>query len=241
MTKASVTIAACAALLWAGTALAAATPQQKCQVAKLKAQGALQACLAKNSGNVILSKADASAACQTTFTTALARADKKGPCRYIDNGDGTVSDLNTGLMWEKKDNLDGTVNASDPHDADNRYTWSTRSPYNRDGTAFVNFLGALNSGTSSDGSTITGCFASHCDWRLPTIVELQSILLSAFPCGTDPCIDTEFGATQSDLYWSATSFAGYSPAAWDVLFTDGSLSDDFKTKNFRARAVRGGL
>ncbi|HXQ21453.1 MAG TPA: hypothetical protein VN812_07255, partial [Candidatus Acidoferrales bacterium] len=118
MTKASVMIAACAALLWAArTALAAETPQQKCEVTKFKAQGALQTCLTTNSSNVLLGKPDESAACQTKFTAALAKADKKGPCRYVDNGDGTVSDLNTGLMWEKKTN-DGSV-----HDESNVYTW----------------------------------------------------------------------------------------------------------------------
>ena len=36
--------------------------------------------------------------------------------RFIDNGDGTVTDTQTGLMWEKKTSLDSTSNASDPHD-----------------------------------------------------------------------------------------------------------------------------
>jgi hypothetical protein len=176
MAKASVTIATCIALLYAGTARVTQTPQQKCEVAKLTAQGALQACLTKNSGNVILGKADASATCQTKFTAALAKADKKGACRYVDDGDGTVSDLNTGLMWEQKRNLDGTQNYADPRDADNDYTWCAGTFPNcaaatdpPDGTAYTDFLGKLNGDTSSDGSTVTGCFANHCDWRLPTI------------------------------------------------------------------------
>ncbi|HVO26734.1 MAG TPA: DUF1566 domain-containing protein [Candidatus Margulisiibacteriota bacterium] len=256
MTKASVTIAACTALLWAGTALAAATPQQKCEVAKLKAQGALQTCLTKNSGNVILGKSDASAACQATFTKALETADKKAPCRYVDNGDGTVSDLNTGLMWEQKDNLDGTVNTSDPHDADNVYTWCVPQgmyfcaavPDPPDGTAFVTFLGALNGGTSSDGSSITGCFAGYCDWRLPTIVELQGIVdPSATGCASgSPCIDPAFGPTQSNFYWSATIYPGLTSAggfpisAWIVL-PNGTVGKEYKAIPLPVRAVRGGL
>jgi len=243
MTKARVTIAVCATLLHAGTARAAATPQQKCQVAKLKAQGALQACLQTNTANVILGKADASSACQTKFTTALAKADKKGACRYINNGDGTVSDLNTGLMWEKKNNPDGIVDSSNPHDADNLYTWSTGSAYRPDGTAFATFLVALNAGTSDDGSTITGCFASHCDWRLPTIVELQGIAdRSAVGCGSgEPCIDPTFGPTQSAGYWSATPNPHYPDGAWYVGFSFGGGGISGKLANVYIRAVRGGL
>lgn len=42
--------------------------------------------------------------------------------RYVDNGDGTVTDTQTGLMWEMKDNLDGLPDYANPHDADNTYT-----------------------------------------------------------------------------------------------------------------------
>jgi hypothetical protein len=37
--------------------------------------------------------------------------------RWIDNGDGTVSDYVTGLVWEKKHTLGGIS------DKNNRYTW----------------------------------------------------------------------------------------------------------------------
>src|SRR5207247_9186849 len=40
------------------------------------------------------------------------------PLAYADNGNGTVTDLNTGLVWEKVSD-DGTV-----HDKDNTYTWA---------------------------------------------------------------------------------------------------------------------
>jgi hypothetical protein len=89
----------------------------KCQEKKLKAQGKLQACLKKNLATVLEGATDMSAACQTKFNDALARAGTE--CRFLDNGDGTVSDLNTGLQWEQKDNLDAVANLSDPHDADN--------------------------------------------------------------------------------------------------------------------------
>src|SRR5256886_17017803 len=43
---------------------------------------------------------------------------KGAPLAYVDNGDGTVTDVNTGLVWEKLSD-DGTV-----HDKDNMYTWT---------------------------------------------------------------------------------------------------------------------
>ena len=43
---------------------------------------------------------------------------------FTDTGDGTIHDTCTGLQWEKKDGSDGTPNAGDLHDVDNRYSWA---------------------------------------------------------------------------------------------------------------------
>jgi hypothetical protein len=108
-----------------------------------------------------------------------------------------------------------------------------------DGTVFTEFLAKLN-GASSDGVTLTGCFAGHCDWRLPTIVELQTILLAPDPCGTTPCIDPVFGPVASTGYWSATTFATFPIGAWRVYFSDGYMDADVKTNVEYVRAVRAG-
>ena len=140
-----------------------------------------------------------------TFNTSGCSAN-----RFIDNGDGTVSDLQTGLMWEKKDNLDGDANYDDPHDAENLYTWSVTVPaYDvPTGTVFTDFLYKLNNCTFSFDGGYKGGFAGHCDWRLPTKQELQGIIdLNAPGCATNgcnsnngvlpysPCIDPAFGPT----------------------------------------------
>lgn len=76
---------------------------------------------------------------------------------------GTVTDRSTCLVWEKKTGnvgIDTFCTSSsvcpNPHDVNNRYTWSTGSQYwNLDGTAATVFLTQLNDGG----------FAGHTDWH----------------------------------------------------------------------------
>jgi hypothetical protein len=166
--------------------------------------------------------------------------------RFVDNGDGTVTDNQTGLMWEKKTagGLDN-VNAT--------FTWTGTFDNSASGTAFTSFLPPLNPGTSTDGGATTpilGCFANHCDWRLPSIVELQGIVdTAAAGCNLQnqgPCIDPTFGPTQFNLqetptpfYWSATSNAGIPSQAWFVDFSLGGVESAPKTDALYVRAVRG--
>src|SRR5258705_276721 len=78
-------------------------------------------------------------------------------------------------------------------------------------------------------------------WRLPTIVELQTILLDPYPCGTSPCIDPVFGPTVANRYWSATTFATSPTDAWYVYFNDGFVAKNNKFGGYDVRAVRAGL
>jgi hypothetical protein len=162
---------------------------------------------------------------QTTSYRAGDDGDVKAgaPLSYTDNGDGTITDNNTGLMWEKKDSSVGI------HNKDTAYTWSTTGTA-ADGTAFTDFLATLNGGS---------CFADRCDWRLPTISELQTIVPEAYPCTTIPCIDPVFGPTVADGCWSSTS---RDPTyAWfgAFFFPDGP-SYTFKDDSGFVRAVRTG-
>jgi hypothetical protein len=237
-------------LTTAGTARAASkvlNPTQKCELAKLAAQGELQACLNRSARLVFKGQASIAAECQSTFTAALAAIDaaaaKAGTsCRYIDNGDQTVSDLDTGLMWEQTDDPEGAINdtcsgSADPSDVNNCYEW-TSTGMAPDGTVFTQFLGTFNNGQSLDGTTITGCFANYCDWRLPSVIELQGIVNTS----DNPTIDPIFGPTQPNIYWSATTAAGGNGnTAWEVDFYYGVEVYFNKGNYYPARAVRGGL
>jgi len=145
----------------------------------------------------------------------------------------------------------------------NTYTWSS-SGTAADGTLFTVFLATLNGGdyySPSAGQDVSGwvstappgtytagsagtCFANHCDWRIPTIAELNTIIESTAPgCGGgSPCIDPAFGLTQASYYWSSSSLAGNTGSAWLVYTPSPALPVNQSTKNFvtYARAVRSG-
>jgi hypothetical protein len=156
------------------------------------------------------------------------------PLSYIDNGDGTVTDRNTKLIWEKK-SRDG----SPVHDVGQEVTWAQ---------AFAH-VATLN----------TMAFAGYRDWRLPNVRELHSIVdygqslapavSSAFNnnCGPGdtPTIFTGSCTAAPSIYssyWTSTTVARAPGAALAVIFWDGlitEISTTFTGGRY-VRAVRGG-
>ena len=172
--------------------------------------------------------------------------------RYQDNGDGTITDRQTGLMWVKLDDAGG------PLDKDTMRNWKDAITTWLDQ---VNSLNKTKASNGADGSRVS--FAGgYTDWRLPTIVELQTILDTSVPgCGvspfTTPCVDPIFdtnctaGCTNTALnpanacsctaasgYWSTASDAHDPSGAWDVDFLDGDVDFTYKNFSLRVRAVR---
>jgi len=141
-----------------------------------------------------------------------------------------VQDNVTGLIWEVKQDKDDTPNYTNPHDADNTYTWyDGSSGYPGEGTDTLDFIAALNSSR----------FGGYSDWRLPTIMEL-SFLVDRDRC--DPSINTTyFPNTVSYRYWSSTTNADYPIYAWLVYFGCGHVDCYYKSGyDVYVRAVRSG-
>lgn len=164
------------------------------------------------------------------------------PIRFIDNGDGTVTDQTTELMWTQH-----TVDCAETPTAlcerllvDRGYRWSSEggsAAGDANGSAFTELLSAVNRCASDDGNAMSGGLGGHCDWRLPTVRELQTILLEPHPCSVFPCIDPIFGFINSGRYWSATT-ATDPGQAWAVDFSSGALAPIDKVADLRVRAVR---
>ena len=140
---------------------------------------------------------------------------------YQDNGDGTITDNATGLMWLQDPSLAG--GGSYPN------TWAT----------------ALNTpATMTWANAIINCealtYATYSDWRLPNIKELQSIVnygrLS--PTIGESTLESPWVNTQSGDYWSSTTYAGDASYAWGADFYNGYVVGDGKTFEYYVRCVR---
>ena len=192
-----------------------------------------------------------------TQTKALANCSAEGDvavmrlgawvCRstlgYVDNGDGTVTDYKTGLMWEQKQDCGvggGVADLTNARCRGNTYAWSAALPFtDPTGTLYSDFATKLNGLKESIATGGDPCFAGHCDWRIPTVGELQTIQ-ALCPGGGLACINVIFGPTQAASYWSSSSFASGPGFAWFVLFNSGNVVGGGKLSNVYARAVRSG-
>jgi hypothetical protein len=134
--------------------------------------------------------------------------------RFTDNGNGTVTDHLTGLIWLKNANCLGI-----------RKTWD-------DAVGFCNVLASGMCGLT-DGS-VAG------DWRLPNIVELES-LLNAEPEDLSSWLNMQgFTNVQLFHYWSASTLAIPTNKAWGVYMIFGSVATLNKSEGYYVWPVRGG-
>lgn len=110
--------------------------------------------------------------------------------RFVDHRDGTVTDVRTGLMWEKKVVFEATSDMADDarwHDSDFLLPWDSDEPVAEMSCPQADF-GASGRGTASMCDAIipaaqhwlarinATCFAGYCDWRFPSRDELATLL-----------------------------------------------------------------
>ena len=91
-----------------------------------------------------------------------------------------------------------------------------------------------NAITYCEGLTLGG----RSDWRLPNINELASIL--DYTKSTSPSINTTaFPGTQSNYYWSSSTYIQDTSTAWLIYFGNGDMVYGNKSNNNYVRCVTG--
>ncbi|WP_295403762.1 DUF1566 domain-containing protein [uncultured Thiocystis sp.] len=153
--------------------------------------------------------------------------------RYRDHGDGTVTDVKTGLQWMRC-SLGQEWRGGCCVGGAAKYTWDAARQ-------------AAESLNRQNG------YVGYRDWRLPTKDELLTLVYcgkpqtwndTGLPCTGKykrPTIDpVAFPNTPSSNVWSGSPYASSSSDAWYVAFGYGGVSYYFKDIAAYVRLVRGG-
>jgi hypothetical protein len=143
-----------------------------------------------------------------------------GGTRFTDNGDGTVTDNLTALIWLKNANCTDTEGGKITF-TNGALTWADA----------LNWSNALASGFCklNDNSTAG-------QWRLPNINELHS-LGPTWPTGIP---FTGVQSSQSSWYWSSSTYASNTVGAWFVDMSGGNVHLVNKADVDYVWPVRGG-
>lgn len=134
--------------------------------------------------------------------------------RFAVNDNGTVTDLRTGLMWQRcLSGLQGSNCSSGEAGAFDRINVEVQA-------------------RQANENKLLG----YSDWRIPTVDELTSIVSSN--CRS-PAIDlTAFPGTPSTFVWSIPPNERHSHFSWHVHFNDGKPGYHYRDRRYKLRLVR---
>ena len=133
--------------------------------------------------------------------------------RFTDNGNGTVTDNLTGLIWLKNANCYGQL------------PW----------TIALNVANALASG--SCGLTDASSAGA---WRLPNVREMQSLVDYGHYDPILPSGHPFTGVQTNDASWTSTTSAYFASGAWAVDMYSGLVGGNLKSDADYVWPVRGG-
>ena len=136
--------------------------------------------------------------------------------RFTDNGDETITDRLTGLMWAQYGNAPGPACLPGV-----TKTWQDALVY----TACLN----------------TNNYLGHSDWRLPNVNELESLVHFGQSNPDTWLIAQGFSDVQNNWYWSSTTYRTTTSEAWVVNMLNGIVSSGGKAANNYVWPVRAGL
>lgn len=180
-------------------------------------------------------------------TAAASCADNSGD-RYVDCGNGTVTDNDTGLVWLKNANCIGEAGGGTGDPTPGRVDWSTAME-------IVAGLSDLPGDDPDDCGLEDG--SSPGEWRLASQAEWLEMVGEAVALGCSPtltndsrtdcwdqnCVDLgacSFTGVQWFFYWSSSSQASLPERAWTVTMDDDIPFNLLKTDSYYLWPVRGG-
>ena len=121
---------------------------------------------------------------------------------------------NSGIVSDSATNLEWQDDYSDNNNSIKQTTWQSA----------IDYCEALTLDSKSD-------------WRLPNLNELTSLVDDT---KFDPSINMVFQNTNSDFYWSSTSYSNRNDGAWIVYFYSGNQNNYNKYSDYYVRCVRAG-
>jgi len=137
--------------------------------------------------------------------------------RYTDNGDGTITDNTTNLMWMQC--TEGLTTTTTPCDTGTAHRYALL--YEK------NYLPKVNSEKKHAG---------HSDWRLPSLDKLKT--LQETSCHS-PAINSHFFPnTPSSYFWTSEDYPETSYSAYLVYFDYAVVNWDYETGRHYYRLVR---